>query len=124
MDSCILTRAVKEIVVNSTVNTEQGMDARDVEARLLMRCTQVARGASASAQDGREANVFRLASLMADRDFSAAYRRLMRASQLYFEQHPDERLDPEDVVRKGWVVSLPRLRDMLREQLRREGLVA
>lgn len=100
------------------------MDARDAEARLLARCAEVARGTFVSAQDGREANVFRLASLMADRQFSTAYRRLMAASQGYFAQHPDERLDPEDVVRKGWVVSLPRLRDMLREQLLREGLVA
>jgi hypothetical protein len=110
--------------VGSTVDMEPGMEARDTEARLLARCAEVARGTLVSAQDSREANVFRLASLMADRQFSAAYRRLMAASQGYFDQHPGERLDPEDVVRKGWVVSLPRLRDMLREQLRREGLVA
>jgi hypothetical protein len=61
---------------------------------------------------------------MADCEFSIAYHRLMAASQDYFDQHPGERLDPEDVVRKGWVASLPRLRDMLREQLRREGLIA
>lgn len=110
--------------MNSSGNAKCGMDARDAEARLLMRCTQVAKGTLASASDAREANVFRLASLMADRKFSVAYRRLMTASQVYFDQHPGDRLDPEDVVRKGWVVSLPRLRDMLREQLRQNGLGA
>ncbi|HTJ93034.1 MAG TPA: hypothetical protein VL424_07985 [Pararobbsia sp.] len=110
--------------MNLTANAKPEVSAQDAEARLLTRCTQVALGVSTSAQDGREANAFRLASLMADRNFSAAYRRLMNVSQFYFDQHPAERLDPEDVVRNGWVVSLPRLRDMLRDRLRQEGLVA
>jgi len=110
--------------MSTTVNAESELEARDVEARLLARCAQVVRDPAVTALDSREANVFRLASMMGDREFSAAYRRLLMASQVYFDQHPGERLAPEEVVRKGWVVSLPRLRDMLREQLRREGLVA
>jgi hypothetical protein len=41
----------------------------------------------------------------------------MRASEQYFATHPNERLAAGEVVRNGWVVSLPRLRDMLSQQL-------
>ena len=61
------------------------MTVRDSEAALLARCATVAREATPSARDQHEANVFRLA----------------------------ERLDPAEVVRKGWVSTLPRLRDRL-----------
>lgn len=42
---------------------------------------------------------------------------LERASEQYFASHPDERLNPVEVVRNGWVVSLPRLRDRLCRKL-------
>lgn len=41
----------------------------------------------------------------------------MQASERYFASHPNDRLDAVAVVRQGWVVSLPRLRDMLSHQL-------
>ena len=42
----------------------------------------------------------------------------MQASERYFDLHPNEKIAPADVVRKGWVLSLPRLRDMLSHKLR------
>jgi len=95
------------------------MTARDNESALLARCSAVAREVAQSAQDQREANVFRLAAMVVRSRFPDESKCLMQASEQYFAAHPNERLPPVDVVRKGWVLSLPRLRDMLSHQLYR-----
>ena len=95
------------------------MDAREVEAAMLARCAAAARGAMAIANDQRDANVFRLAAMVVQSRFPLESAGLMLASEQYFAQHPDEKLAPADVVRNGWVSSLPRLRDMLSFQLYR-----
>lgn len=89
------------------------MTARGVEAALLARCCVVARDDTQSAQDQREANVFRLASMVVGSQFPAESECLLRASERYFALHPHERLPADEVVRVGWVSSLPRLRDRL-----------
>ena len=96
------------------------MTARDTESGLLKRCAIVARGMKQSAQDQCEANVFRLAAMVVQSRFPIESQALMYASERYFALHPNERLPPVEVVRKGWVVSLPRLRDMLTHQLSRK----
>ena len=93
------------------------MTARDAESALLARCSVVAREAAQSAQDQREANVFRLAAMVVRSRFPRESICLMQASDQYFASHPDEKLAPAEVVRKGWVSSLPRLRDMLSHRL-------
>lgn len=93
------------------------MTAREAELALLTRCSAVVREAAQSAQDQREANVFRLAAMVVQSRFPSESMRLMQASERYFAAHPDEKLAPADVVRKGWVLSLPRLRDMLSHKL-------
>lgn len=93
------------------------MTARDVEAALLTRCAAVAREAAPAAQDQREANVFRLASMVVRSAFPRESDRLMLASEPYFAAHPNDSLPPGAVVRNGWIVSLPRLRDMLSHRL-------
>jgi hypothetical protein len=70
------------------------------------------------AQDQREANVFRLAAMVVQSRFPSESKSLMLASERYFAAHPNERLAPAEVVRKGWVLSLPRLRDTLSHRLR------
>ena len=95
------------------------MTARDLESTLLSRCAAVARGGEASAQDQREANVFRLAAMVVQSQFPDESVSLLQASERYFALCPDERLAPADVVRNGWILSLPRLRDMLSHQLSR-----
>jgi len=91
--------------------------ARDAESALLARCSAVAQEAAPSAQDQREANVFRLAAMVVQSRFPNESKRLMQASEQYFTVHPNERLAPAEVVRKGWVLGLPRLRDMLSHRL-------
>lgn len=93
------------------------MTARELEAALLTRCAVAAREVAPTAQDQREANVFQLAAMVVRSRFPRESTSLMRASEQYFATHPSERLAPGDVVRNGWVQSLPRLRDMLSQQL-------
>jgi hypothetical protein len=93
------------------------MTARELEAALLTRCTVAAREEAPTAHDQREANVFQLAGRVVGSQFPREAKSLMRASEKYFATHPNERLAAGEVVRNGWVVSLPRLRDMLSQQL-------
>lgn len=48
--------------------------------------------------------------------FPQESKRLLLASDRYFATHPNESLPPGDVVRRGWVLGLPRLRDMQSRQ--------
>jgi len=93
------------------------MSAREVEAAMLSRCAAAARDSELVARDQKEANVFRLAAMVVRCDCPTASTGLMRASDKYFARHPDDRLAAVDVVRNGWVFSLPRLRDMLSRRL-------
>lgn len=94
-----------------------GAAARDLEAVLLARCVTVARAATASARDRREANVFRLAAMVVQSRFPRESAGLMQASQRYFAIHSDEKLHAVEVIQNGWVISLPRLRDRLEHLL-------
>lgn len=90
------------------------MNAREAEDNMLMRCATAARGAAGGAAlDQREANVFRVAAMVVQSRFPGESARLMQAGEDYFLLHPRDRLPAADVVRNGWVFSLPRLRDML-----------
>lgn len=93
------------------------MTAREIESVLLSRCCLVARDSAQIAQDQREANVFRLASMVIQSRFPVEADNLWRASEHYLANHPGEKLDPADVVRKAWIIDLPRLRDRLIRQL-------
>lgn len=93
------------------------MTARDVEAALLVRCTVAARETMQTAQNQCEANVFRLAAMVVRSRFPHEAMRLTQASDQYFSAHVNEKLAPAEVVRLGWVSSLPRLRDMLSHRL-------
>jgi hypothetical protein len=84
----------------------------------LARCSAAARDTTPAARDQREANVFRLAAMVVQSRFPGDAHRLMCASERYFAAHPDERLASAQVIRNGWVANLPRLRDMLSQQLR------
>jgi hypothetical protein len=94
------------------------MTAREAESNMLMRCAAVICNPALTAQDQREANVFRVAAMVVQSRLPGESARLMQASEAYFSRHPDDRVAAAEVVRKGWVFSLPRLRDMLSLQLR------
>ena len=94
-------------------------NARETEAEWLACCTRAAMQPDAAARSPREANVFRLALMVIRSRFPAEASRLLQASDRFFSQQPDDLLSPADVVRHGWVASLPRLRDALSQRLLR-----
>jgi hypothetical protein len=102
------------------------MSAREFEARLLQRCALAARSDDAlvEPQDACEANVFRVAAMILGPRWAQESRRLLQASERYFNQYPEQLLEPSEVVRKGWIASFPRLQDRLRRQLQTDHIGA
>lgn len=92
-------------------------NARAVEAALLARCVAVARGEVSLALDEREANVLWVGASVVGSRFPLEAGRLRQASEQYFAVHPGTRRRAGEVVQRGWVVGLPRLRDMLSREL-------
>jgi hypothetical protein len=91
------------------------MTAREQEEELLNRCIAAARGMD-NAHAQPEANVFNVAAMiLVGLDHHA--HNLLQASEHYFRHHPEEKLNPAEVIGRGWIISLPRLRDMLTRQL-------
>jgi len=88
------------------------MDARVLEADLIARCRAVVAG-TADARDARDANTFLLASMVLHSRLPQASHRLKETSDAYFSMHPSERVAVQEALNRGWVESLPRLRDML-----------
>ena len=98
------------------------MQARELEAALLGRCLSVAKNPTKEeAHDAREANVFRLAGMVLRSSFPEEAAGLTSISRRYFASHPLDLVPGEQVVRNGWILSLPRFRAMLSRQLLRAG---
>jgi hypothetical protein len=97
------------------------MRAREREAHLFARCAKVAgvSGVDGQALDQCEANVFRVAGMVLRSQWPQQAARLLAASEDYFARFPDQRLAAEQVVRRGWLISLPRLRVGLNRLLRK-----
>lgn len=91
--------------------------ARELEARVIARCAEVARGLSSLANDEIEANVFAAASGILGVRFPALGARLKVAADGYFEANPNAKLALGEVIDRGWIVSLPRLKDRLYRSL-------
>ena len=94
----------------------KSMTARDEEAALLADCVQAAKGLHI-AHSQQQAHVYRLAAMVVQSRHPAAASALMQAGNSYFANHPGQLLASREVVARGWVSSLPRLRDMLNVQL-------
>lgn len=93
------------------------MDAREREKTLLDRCVFVAQCPDACANNGAEANVFRLAGSVLRSRLPIEATRLKTASRTYFARYPHEELSTANIIRSGLLVSMPRLRDMLSQKL-------
>jgi hypothetical protein len=97
-------------------------DARQAEAAWLGYCVSAARAADAGqqvvAQDERQANVLRVAALVVQSRFPHEAKRMLAAGNAYLSAHPQHQLHANEVIRRGWVTNLPRLRDMLSRSLR------
>lgn len=97
---------------SAPLDTAHPDDAREAEAELLQRCVQAARG-ELSADNARDANVFRLAAMLLPERLQPQSGRLAAAAQAFFDKAPGDLIDAGEVVRRGWVASLPRLRQVL-----------
>jgi len=93
------------------------MSTREQEAILLDRCVAVGKGNEGGATSQIEANVFRLAGMIIRTNYKAESARLIAASETYFAVHPDELVPSAEIVRSGWIISAPRLRDSLERLL-------
>jgi hypothetical protein len=96
-------------------------DARQVEAAWLGFCVSAAqpvqKGPHVLAQDERQANVLRVAGLVIQSRFPQEAKRMLAVGNAYLSAHPDHQLHASEVIRRGWVTNLPRLRDMLSRSL-------
>jgi len=91
---------------------------REAEEVMLMSCLEVAQGVRAMPCSAQQANVMRVAAMVIGSSFPKSKKRLMEAAVRYFEVHPGEEVESAEVVRLGWVATLPRLRDRLEHKLR------
>ncbi|MBU3640967.1 hypothetical protein [Polynucleobacter sp. Fuers-14] len=95
--------------MNALTNTSP----RDQEDLILNKCVAVSLGRLDKAADAQEANVFRVASLVLQSTYPNHATKLAKVATVYFDSHPGELVQSAQVIRNRWVVSLPRLRDML-----------
>jgi hypothetical protein len=91
--------------------------ARQAEAELITYCAQVAHGSVAAVRNQREANVLAVAARVLTRRFPAEVAHLDAASERYLRAHEAERVSAAVAVDNGWIVSLPRLRELLTREL-------
>lgn len=92
--------------------------AREREVRLLDRLQAAAEGKLLCASDLKEAQVFHLASQLLPGAMPREAERLLKAAHVALCGAP--MLSASEIVRRGWVDSLPRLRQALVNRL--EGL--
>jgi hypothetical protein len=95
------------------------MDARQQEEQLVARCCAVASGDATAPVDEREANVFRIVATILGPQHIAEADRLLTASSTWFVAHNIEALPAAEVVRRGWIASLPRMRQLVSQALTR-----
>lgn len=95
------------------------MNPRDREAVMLDRCVVAARSVDVpiGAENGREANIFRVAAMVIQSSFPTESKTLMGCADRYFAAHPSELAPVVNVIHQGDVISLPRLRDSLTRKL-------
>ncbi len=94
------------------------LTGREQEALLVQRCVSVARGEPVVPTDARDANVFRVASMLLGREFEVETQQLRKSSERYFVAFPSEKVDTTQVLNNGWMIGLPRFRDRLERKLR------
>lgn len=94
------------------------MTARETEEALISLCAATARGEIVCARNAREANVLRMAALTLLHRFPAESAAMLAAARAWFAQHPADEVEAAEVIRRGWVLGLPRFREMLSARLK------
>jgi hypothetical protein len=91
--------------------------ARDSEKAMMERCHQIATTPGEAPRDQVEANVCRLAGMIISTRYPEAGARLFDSATAYFIHHPDQQVSSAEVVRRGWIINAPRLRNQLERLL-------
>lgn len=84
---------------------------------MLERCRHIATIPGEAPRDQAEANVCRLAGMIVSIRYPEAGARLFDSATAYFTQHPDQQVPSAEVVRRGWIINAPGLRDQLERLL-------
>jgi hypothetical protein len=71
--------------------------------------------------DNVTANVLGLSAVLLKREFPVHAENMLSACERYFTNTKDERLTAKQVLAKNWIISLPRLKDMIAAQLAHGG---
>jgi len=98
------------------------MDARDREQKMLDRCARVVKGRARVARTRAEASVFRFAAMSLESANPSGANSLWSASERYFTTHTQAPATLAELMGKGHILTINRLRDMLAVQLQREAL--
>ena len=93
------------------------MYAREQEDYLIQRCLNAGQNRT-EARDEREANVFHVAAMLLRQEFPQLAQQLQQHSTDYFHIHPEQKLPVAEVIRQGWLISLPRFQQALSLRLR------
>jgi len=93
------------------------MNARDKEQAMLDTCKLIAAGRMCIPETSEQANVVNIAAMLCSSADAVASDRLHDAAARYFDKHPDAHLSTQEVLKRGWKISLPRFRSMLEKQV-------
>lgn len=85
---------------------------------MLETCRQIAEGNHIDITSDAQANVVSVAAKLCRSKNEQAARELQDAALHWFEYHPDTELSTQQVIQRGWIISLPRFRSMLDRELK------
>lgn len=94
------------------------LSARSREMQLLDLCHHVAAVQLQQALTDEQANVLHVASMLIFNDRPEKSDRLRAAAQAHFNAHPESEVSTQEVVRKRWIIGLPRFQRALLERMK------
>lgn len=94
--------------------------ARETEKEIIACCCDVAERKTVHINEA-SANVLNLSATLLKREFPISSAAMQAASDLYFATAEHHLLTTAQILRKSWIISLPRLKSRLATALRRRG---
>ena len=91
---------------------------RDKEEILLSLCVKAAAGEITHVKNPIEANIFRVAGSVILNNYPLEAQRLTHLAKEYFISFPEHCLHASQIVRNEWIISYPRLKDMLIQKIK------
>ena len=98
------------------------MNPHKQEQDFLYRCKAVVTGELKSACSQVEASLFHQAAMVLETQHSNSAKKLWEAGDAWLKVHHQKALEPPHLIVQGYLVSLPRWRNMLTKQLGQKTL--